>query len=251
MKKGFIFNALIVFLAVLVVFLYSIPISIYLKNKSLDFEKNVYLGGDNIVIDYLTSTDDTAITASNEYATIGTITYIEQNQKYGAVAHDLGTENLVIGDIFIVPVNSVIKSSGKKVGEKNVIYGFGTSSGKINAIESTGVYGSYLGDLNGKQLLEIGMPKEIEKSEALLYTNIDGNEVKAYKILIEKVYYARKTHNIYIKIIDEDLISKTGGIIQGMSGSPIVQNGKIIGALSHVDNDNVIYGYGLFITNMI
>ena len=94
------------------------------------------------------------------------------------------------------------------------------------------------------------MPSEIKLSEGLIYTNIDGSEVKAYKILIEKVYYIRNTHNIYIKIIDEELINKTGGIIQGMSGSPIVQDGKIIGALSHVDDSNSLYGYGLFITNM-
>ena len=251
MKKGHILDFFIILLAGIVIFLYSIPVSIYIKNKTVNLKKEVYLGGDNIVLDYVTAIDDSAVALTNNYATVGTMTYISKDNSYAAVAHDLGTDGLRSGNIYIVPVQSVIKSTKEKVGEKNINLGFTNSNGSILSIKDTGVYGEYSGSLDNRKLLEIGMPSEIKLSEALIYTNIDGNEVKAYKILIEKVYYIRNTHNIYIKIIDDEMIEKTGGIIAGMSGSPIVQNGKIIGALSHVDDENALYGYGLFITNMI
>ncbi len=251
MKNNRVLVLFITFLSAIMIGFFTKTFNNYYANYSLDFDKKVYVGGDNIVLDYIAASDDDAISKSSEYATVGTISYIGLDGKYGAVGHSLTIDNVKTGNIFIVPVVSVIKSTKIRIGEKNVNYGYNLSDGSIEKIEETGVYGTFTGQLGEKSIVEVGMPKEIKKSEATLYTNIDGNEVKEYKIEIKKVYYTRKNHNILIKIVDKDLLDLTGGVIQGMSGSPIVQNGKIIGALSHVDKSNPEYGYGIFITSML
>ena len=251
MKNNRILTILTTFLIVAAIIMYSIPVYIFLKNYSLNYYKEVYIGGDNIVLDYVANTDDNTITTTNEYATIGTITYIDLEGNYGAIGHELNINSFKKGNIFITPVESVIKSIPGKVGEKNVNLGFFNPNGSIDNIQKNGVYGKFTENVTNKDKFVVGMPKEIKKSDALLYTNIDGTEVKAYKIKIEKLYLFRQVRNIYIKIVDEELLEKTGGVIQGMSGSPIVQDGKIIGSLSHVDDKNPIYGYCLLITNMI
>ena len=251
MKSDRIITIITVILAILAVCIYSGPIYNFVKNHTLDYTKEVYLGGDNIVLDYLATHDDNSVTALSEYATIGTMTYIDKNGNFGAVGHELDYAYSGTGNIFIVPVHSVIKSTKEYIGEKNVNIGYWKSDGSISKIGNVGVYGKFVGDLASKKTIMVGMPKEIEISDGLLYTNVDGSEVKAYKIKIEKLFYSRSTHNIYIKVVDPELLKLTGGIIQGMSGSPIVQNDKIIGSLSHVDDNNPEYGYGLFITYMI
>ena len=80
---------------------------------------------------------------------------------------------------------------------------------------------------------------------------VDNKEIKEYKIKITKIDKKSDTKNIYFEITDDELLSKTGGVIQGMSGSPILQNGKIFGAVTHVVVENVKSGYGIFITTML
>ncbi len=251
MKRERILTFITALIGLFVICIYSIPFYNLFSNYTLEYTKEVYLGGDNIVLDYLTTNPDNAVTAVNEYATIGTITYIDSDGKFGAVGHNLDISSFSSGNIFIVPVDSVIKSNKEYIGEKNVILDYWKSDGSIDKIGEAGVFGKFTNDFAKKEKVLVGMPKEIEISDALLYTNVIGNEVRAYKIKIEKVFYMRKTHNIYIRVVDQDLLNLTGGIIQGMSGSPIVQNGKIIGSLSHADEKNPECGYGLFITYMV
>ena len=84
-------------------------------------------------------------------------------------------------------------------------------------------------------------------------SNIEGEEVKEYDIEIENVnrYSKNESKGMIIKITDKELLSKTGGIVQGMSGSPIIQNGKIVGAVTHVFVNEPTKGYGIFIENML
>ena len=89
------------------------------------------------------------------------------------------------------------------------------------------------------------------KEKAKIRTVIDGNIVKEYDIMITNLVYNQDIKNIYFDIIDEELLDKTGGVIQGMSGSPIIQGDYIIGAVTHVVVDNPKKGYGIFITNML
>ena len=87
--------------------------------------------------------------------------------------------------------------------------------------------------------------------KALIYTVLSGSDKKEYEIEITDIQEYNDVKNITFEITDQDLINKTGGIVQGMSGSPIVQNGKIIGAVTHVIIDNPLTGYGIFITTML
>ena len=86
---------------------------------------------------------------------------------------------------------------------------------------------------------------------AYIYTALDDNIVNRYEINILKIEDKSKIKNYYFEITDNELLNKTGGIIQGMSGSPIVQNNKIIGAVTHVSIDSVTHGYGINIVNML
>lgn len=249
MKNNRILRILTVFFGVLSLLLSFYPAKAFINNYFANYEKEVYLGGDNIVINLASSSNNNEVTISKDLLTVGTLTYIDLDNNYAAVAHNLNNARNS-GNIFILPVYNVVKSRNNFVGEKDVIINFRRASGSIDKIDSSGVYGEYFDDTSIKQKVSFGMPNSIKKGEAYIYTNIDGNIVKSYKISIVDVNYARDDHNIHFKVIDEELISKTGGIIAGMSGSPIVQDGKIIGSLSHVEESDPIYGYGLFITSM-
>ena len=93
---------------------------------------------------------------------------------------------------------------------------------------------------------------EVEKGDAVIRCSIDG-EVKEYKIRINKMNRRAKELNkgIEIEIVDDELLEKTGGIVQGMSGIPILQNGKLVGAVTHVFVNDPTKGYGIFIENML
>ena len=99
--------------------------------------------------------------------------------------------------------------------------------------------------------MEINTLDNVNLGEAYIYTSLDDNIVKSYKINILRKYNKSKIKNFYFEVIDNELLNKTGGIIQGMSGSPIVQNNKLIGAVTHVSVDSVKNGYGISIINML
>ena len=97
------------------------------------------------------------------------------------------------------------------------------------------------------------MRSEIKEGDATLISTIENGAPQEYKIRIEKIYQNNNSDNksMVIKVEDERLLNETGGIVQGMSGSPIIQNGKIIGAVTHVLIDEVTNGYGVFIQTML
>ena len=105
---------------------------------------------------------------------------------------------------------------------------------------------------NGQQLMEQGFKQEIEKGDAYILSDISG-EIKKYDIKILDIDYEATDSNkgLLIEITDEELLDTTAGIVQGMSGSPIIQNGKIIGAVTHVLVNDPTRGYGIFIENML
>ena len=91
---------------------------------------------------------------------------------------------------------------------------------------------------------------ELKTGDATIYTVTEDNKVEEYKINITKIDKSSKIKNIYFEITDRELLETTGGIVQGMSGSPIIQDNKIFGAVTHVVIDDVKSGYGIFITSM-
>lgn len=100
--------------------------------------------------------------------------------------------------------------------------------------------------------LEIAGKEEVQQGQAQIYCTLDGTTPQYYDVYIEKVTSGdEKTKNMVIKITDTELLEKTGGIVQGMSGSPIIQNGKLVGAVTHVFVNQPEKGYGIFIENML
>ena len=103
---------------------------------------------------------------------------------------------------------------------------------------------------NGK-LIKVANIDEIKTGKATIFTSLAQNEIKEYDINILKIDKNSPIKNFYFEITDKNLIDTAGGVVQGMSGSPIVQNGKLIGAVTHVTIDNVKTGYGISIINML
>lgn len=191
-------------------------------------------------------------------AGIGTLTYYDpQNNSYGGLGHsvcdsDTG-EILPLGSGEKVPVfiNNVIKGVNGSPGELCGTFASSSSSGNILINSDCGVFG--ISDSCPKQSpIPLGFKQEIEVGEAEILTTVEGMTPQCYKICIEKVNYKSESSekNMVIRITDEALLSKTGGIVQGMSGSPIIQNGKLVGAITHVFVNDVARGYGVFAENM-
>ncbi|NLZ25165.1 MAG: hypothetical protein GX891_01710, partial [Clostridiales bacterium] len=119
--------------------------------------------------------------------------------------------------------------------------------------EETGVYGRVNKDINSSNLIPIAMKQEVVEGQAKILTTIDNNQPALYDCVIEKVHFNdnSKTQNMIIKITDKTLLEKTGGIVQGMSGSPILQDGMLIGAVTHVFTNDPTKGYGIYIPWML
>lgn len=193
-------------------------------------------------------------------AGVGTITFYEKNsEKFAALGHAVTEtqENYILpitsGGITKTNIYLVKKGMAKSPGE---LKGTITNDiiGQIYGNTDKGIYGEVVDDIYMKEKEEIGIASktDIKEGEASIFCTLDDNIVREYKIQIEKVLLTSTGNkNMIIKIIDENLIEKTGGIIQGMSGSPIVQDGKLIGAVTHVFLNDPTRGYGVFIENMI
>ena len=190
---------------------------------------------------------------------IGTLTFIDPETKlFGALGHEIQEQTtgkileIKDGKIFGSIVTGVIPSSDGVPGEKKAEYDSTKTSGDVLENTSQGIFGTYTDNLPNKETYKVAKPNEIKKGKATILTVLDGKNIKGYEINITKINNTKdKNKNFVFEITDQELIDKTNGIIQGMSGSPIIQNNKIIGAVTHVVVDNPHKGYGIFITNML
>ena len=155
------------------------------------------------------------------------------------------------GEIFENKITSITRSYDGTPGSKNSFFNFDNVYGSIYKNTKVGIYGTYTDSLPLKDTLKVASKDDIKIGEAYISTVINNKDVYNYKINITDIDENSDVKNITFDIIDEDLLDKTGGIIQGMSGSPIIQNNMIIGAVTHVKIDNVKSGYGIFITTML
>ncbi len=193
-------------------------------------------------------------------AGVGTVTFYEKDtSRFAALGHAITeTTNQYIlpittGGITKTDIYMIKKGIPKIPGElKGTITN--DTIGQIYCNTQNGIFGK----VEDRELfsdnitIELGRKEDIELKEAYIYATLDDNIKKKYSIEIEKVFLnSTGNKNIAIKITDEELLKKTGGIVQGMSGAPIVQNGKLIGAITHVFLEDPQRGYGAFIENMI
>lgn len=189
---------------------------------------------------------------------IGTLTFIDPESKiFASLGHEIVESSTGLkfemkdGSIFKSEITGVEKSSRNNPGEKNATYHVEEKYGTITKNKINGIYGKYEKSIEGKDTIEVANKNEVKIGKAYFRTVLKNNVVEEFEINILKVNDNDPTKNILFEVTDKKLISKTNGIVQGMSGSPIIQNNKIIGAVTHVLTDNPRRGYGIFITNML
>ena len=195
---------------------------------------------------------------------VGTLTFVNpQNNRFGSLGHaiidsDTGVKfNVNGGEIYKCNVIGIKKGKRGVPGELLGLFMYGANNeiGEVDKNVESGVYG-VMQDKNFESLLsqyELGGRLTAKPGKAQILACINGMDVNAYDIEIIKTNYQTKANekSMVIKITDPELLSKTGGIVQGMSGSPIIQNGKIIGAVTHVFINDPTKGFGLYLDWMI
>lgn len=191
---------------------------------------------------------------------IGTLTYIDPVTKiYGSLGHSvmLSETNTNVevrnGNILMSKVTSIDKSRNGSVGSKNANINNDKILGTITKNTNYGLFGKYTSNLPNKEKYEISDYNSIEKGKAKILTVINDKKVEEFDINILEKYNSKKNTNkaFAFEIVDNKLLEKSGGIVQGMSGSPIIQNGKLIGAVTNVLIDDVTLGFGISIITML
>ena len=189
-------------------------------------------------------------------AGLGTITYFDESTcSFGALGHGINDRDtgmllpLRSGKIMNAEITSVTKAQPGVAGGLN-----GAMSaepiGTITVNNGYGVYGRYESLPQGRRVT-CADDSEITTGEAALYCTLDGSGVRGYTVTVEKLNMDDNSgQNMIVRVTDEELLRRTGGIVQGMSGSPIVQNGKLIGAVTHVFVNVPQTGYGISISHM-
>ncbi len=189
---------------------------------------------------------------------IGTLSYIDPETKiYGSLGHEiierstLSKFKLKDGMIYKAEVSTIEKSRNGKTGSKNGLLNREEVIGDVSLNEIEGIFGKYKKELDNNNLIEVGKKEEIHTGNALIRTVIEKNKVEEFLINVLAIDESSQNKNILFEIKDEKLLRKTGGIVQGMSGSPIIQDNKVIGVVNYVIIDDTKKGYGIFITTML
>lgn len=195
---------------------------------------------------------------------IGTLTYLDkETNEFGALGHgivDADTGKLLSvdkGKIMNAKISKVEQGKKGTPGEiRGVFYEANNIIGDISANNSFGIFGTVREDylkLFKSKPLQIGFKEEVTEGKAYILTTVDNNVQEKFEIEIVKTQPQLKAEqkSMIIKITDKNLLDKTGGIVQGMSGSPIIQNNKLIGAITHVFVNDPTKGYGIYIEWML
>lgn len=189
---------------------------------------------------------------------IGTLTYIDPlNRTFGALGHEIIESNsnkkieVKSGYIFKSSITSIDRSQNGVAGGKKAKFYNDFQYGQIEKNTKYGIYGKFNKDLPNKEVVEVATNEEVKTGKAQIYTVLEGENIEKFDINISKIDYNHDIKNLYFEISSKSLLVKTGGVVQGMSGSPIIQNNKIVGAVTHVIVDNPKTGYGIFISRML
>lgn len=230
---------------------------------------------DNISITYLRGTKEnttnikliksdnniykTGLYVKDSITGVGTLTYIDPNTKlFGALGHEIIEKNtgqkleIKDGKIYSSTVTGVTRSTIGSPGEKNARYDSTNVFGNVFENTSSGIFGTYTNNIPNKKLYAVAKEQDIKTGKASIFTVVSDDKVEEFTINILKINSNNSaTKNILFEVTDKKLLDLTGGIVQGMSGSPIIQDNYIIGAVTHVVIDDPTKGYGIFITKML
>ncbi len=192
-------------------------------------------------------------------AGVGTLTFIDPKTKtFGGLGHSVSdvttgeTIPLGSGEITRAEIFGIVKGKSGSAGELCGLIFPGSETGKLTKNTESGVFGDYSGEISG-DIYPAAFKQEVKAGPAQILTTIDTNAPKAYSIEIERINLLdlEGSKSMVIKITDPELLEKTGGIVRGMSGSPIIQDGKFAGAVTHVLVNDPTRGYAVFAENML
>ena len=192
-------------------------------------------------------------------AGIGNVSFYDpQTGAFGGLGHaisdvDTGEVLPVLkGDVVNVKIHDIVKGTVGTPGELRGSFVSNESCGTITVNNDSGVFGTMYEAPYYDRLVPMGLKQEIQTGKATILTTINGSTPKEYEIEIEKfnLFENSPTKNMVIRITDPELLELCGGIVQGMSGSPILQNGKLVGAVTHVFVNDPTRGYAIFAENM-
>ena len=201
----------------------------------------------------------TGLYVKDSISGIGTLTFIDPITKnFGALGHEIEEQStgklleIKDGKIFESKVTGIIPSTDGSPGEKKAEYNPNKIEGTVKENTTQGVFGKYERDISNRKTYKVAKKDDVKTGEAKIFTVLNDNDIKEYNIKIIQINNTEsKNKNFIFEITDKVLKDKTNGIIQGMSGSPIIQGDYIVGAVTHVVVDNPLKGYGIFITNML
>lgn len=210
--------------------------------------------------DIHTKSDKLGLHVRDSIAGIGTLTFIDpSNKSFAGLGHGICDAAsgclmpLLDGDIVPISIQSVVKSLGGHPGTLCGSFADNTPQGTLSLNSDHGVYGHVNVLPTDQELIPVAFRQETVQGSAQLICTVDESAVPcAYDIEIEDISYNNRqtVKNMVVRITDERLLRQTGGIVQGMSGSPIVQNGQLVGALTHVFINDPTHGYAVFAENM-
>ncbi len=211
------------------------------------------------VRDASTDTWRTGMWVRDSSAGIGTLTFIDESSGtfagLGHSIHDVDTGTtitLLKGEIVPVEITGAVAGSAGSPGELKGRFLNGEPGGDITVNGETGVYGSVSGNWGGLGM-EIALAQEVETGPAEILATINGQAPQSYSVVIEKIALSSDSpnRNMVVRVTDERLLNATGGIVQGMSGSPLLQNGRLVGAVTHVLVNDPTRGYAIFAEHML
>ncbi len=211
------------------------------------------------VCDKATGRYKIGILARDSVSGIGTVTYInKETGRFGALGHAVVGESkqelsIFDGSVYACSIVGVSKGVRGKAGELRGMFLSNQTLGVADKLCESGIFGNICNDFQVNDLMQsVADSAGATPGNAYIYSTVDGLQPKKYQIEIVKVDKSnRENKNYVVKITDNDLIEQTGGIVQGMSGSPILQNGKVIGAITHVFVNDPTRGYGIDIQKMM
>lgn len=189
---------------------------------------------------------------------VGTVTYYDpDSQEFAALGHGVNTQNgnllqLSKGSVYKAQVLSVKKGA---VGTPGQLVGSLCETEPMGCIAKNtaqGVFGT-IQNAARSEPLPVADTEDVQTGPATIRSTVDGSTLREYSVEILKIYpnSSERSRNMLLKVTDPDLLAATGGIVQGMSGSPILQDGRIVGAVTHVLVNDPTTGYGIFIENML
>ncbi len=190
---------------------------------------------------------------------VGTVTFYDPvTGSYGALGHSVNDPEtgacipITGGSLMAASVTEVIRGKPGNPGELRGSFTKDNTLGDIQTNSPVGIFGTMCKPALCEKPLPLAAASQVQETKAQILSNVNGSEVASYQVEILKIDMDNRSgRNFLLQVDDDALLEKTGGIVQGMSGSPIIQDGRLIGAVTHVLVDNPRMGYGIFIENML